>query len=193
MPTARVPATLAAFVLTGAIASWSAQPPPQPPASPDVFPGAVLDELETAFFAREGGGPAIYRTTSPFDVVVNYYRFKRKQGVHVVEAGLGARFERMALALERGVSPARLENDPFVARFHAFAAARGLSPAQAWRRYAAQFKGRVQRIGEGQRVTVYRPWISQRTFTLVEETVVVLEKPPPPSSTATAARDHIPF
>ena len=179
MPIARTTATVA-FLLT----SWitASMPPssvsPQAAASREVFPGAVLDAAEMAALARKGRCPAVYRTTQPFDVVVNYYRYKRKQGVHVVEVNLGERFERMARALDRGVSPASLETDFFTARFHAFAAAQGIAPAPAWRRYAGRFTDRVQRIGEGQRVTIYRPWISQRTFTLVDETVEVLEHPP---------------
>jgi hypothetical protein len=145
-------------------------------ADPEVFPRATFDRTETAALA--GGEAVVYRTHSDFGIVLSYYRFKRKQAVHVVEEELDARFRNIASALERPEPPRALLLEPVVRRFHQFRFGHSDVPvkeaAAAWRELAKRHAGRVQRVGEGERVTLYRPYLSQRTFELIDETVIVL-------------------
>jgi hypothetical protein len=124
------------------------------PRSIDIFPDATLDAGETAAFAATDPRVEVYRTTASFD------------------GNLFAKPEP---------PPAALVADPFVRRFHAFAfgtrTPERAEAAAAWRTHARRFEGRRQRIAEGARVTIYRPYISNRTFTLVDDTVIVLRKP----------------
>jgi hypothetical protein len=164
----------AAAVLATATLGASARTP-----NPEVFPGAVLDRVETA--ALSDGGAVVHRTDADFGVVLNYYRFKRKQAVHVVEENLGDRFGNIASAFERRDPPPALLLEPAVQRFHQSRFGRNDVPAAraaaAWREMARRHAGRVQRIGEGERVTLYRPYLSQRTFELIDATVIVLRTP----------------
>ena len=159
-------------------APTGSRPPATPRTSIEIFPGATVDPAETAAVQTGDRRATLYRTPSDFDIVVNYYRFKRKQPVDVVEEDVGARFERLA-ELMTGADPApALLDDPFVRRFHQFALGTtrpDLAAASVrWRQYADRFKGVRQRIGEGTRVTIYRPYLSPRTFSLVNDTVIVL-------------------
>jgi hypothetical protein len=143
----------------------------------EVFPGATLDCAETATLAREGP-VVVYRTARPFGIVLNYYRFKRKQAVHVTVDDPAARFRNIAAALERAGPSAPVSREPLVRRFHLLrfgdAHVEPGSAVPAWREYARRYQGRMQQVGEGERVTIYRPYLSQRTFELVDETVIVL-------------------
>jgi hypothetical protein len=159
--------------------SGSAVPVPR---SIDIFPDATRDAGETAALAATDPRVEVYRTTASFDVVLNYYRFKRRQSVNVVEEDAAARFDRIGDLFAKAEPPsAALLADPFVRRFHAFAfgtrTPERAEAASAWRTHARRFDGRRQRIAEGARVTIFRPYISNRTFTLVDDTVIVLRKP----------------
>lgn len=158
------------------LATWSLLPADARdagrPASRERFPGAHCDPAETAALRQPSGrGPVVYRTAEPFGIVLNYYRFKAKQAVQVSTEDLGVRFASLAAQLERPDPPAALLAEPFVQRFAAHA-----GPG-AWREFASRLAGRTQLVGEGQRVTLYRPYLSQRTFTLINETVIVLQQP----------------
>lgn len=156
----------------------SPEPRERPSASIEIYPGATLDRPESAVLSAGDAAVEVYRTPADFDVVVNYYRFKRKQPVHIVQEDLGRRFERLARLLDTPEPAPAVLADPFVRRFHTFALGSPAPPreqaAAAWRKYAKRLKGRQQRIGEGVRVTVFRPYLSSRTFTLVDETVILL-------------------
>lgn len=152
------------------------------PGRNDIFPGARCDARETAALAGvEGRGPTVYRTRRPFDAVLNYYRFATRQSVQVSRERLGERFLGIARALEQRDPPRAVLTDPFVVRFNQqrarTAAMDGTAAARAWRAYARRVGGRVQLVGEGQRVTIYRPYLSQRTFALLDETVFLLGNP----------------
>ena len=144
---------------------------------PDIFPGASVDAAEAAVLGAGGRAPRVLRTDRAFEIVVNYYRVRRKQAVHVVQEPLSAPFERIARALEHGPSAALL-SDPLVTRFHVvtFGVAR-VEPARAapaWHAQARRVGTRMQQIGEGERVTIYRPYVSRRTFRSIDQTVIVL-------------------
>lgn len=147
-------------------------------ADPDIFPGARFDPSESAALAADGRAPRVLRSDRPFDIVLNYYRFKRKQGMQVVEEPLAAPFNRIAAALDRGGSDG-LRTSRLVQQFHQHVfRTTNVEPAraaQAWRELARGFGQRAQRIGEGDRVTIYRPYISRATFTLIDDTVIVLQ------------------
>ena len=141
------------------------------PGTRERFPGARCDQAETAALRQpSGSGPVVYRTAQPFGIVLNYYRVKTKQAVQVTTENLGTRFAGIAAQLERPDAPAALFTDPFVRRFHAHVG------RTAWRKYAARFAGRTLLVGEGQRVTLYRPYLSQHSFALIDETVIVLQQ-----------------
>lgn len=158
------------------LATWSLLPAGATgagqPGDRERFPGARCDPAETAALRpSSGSGPVVYRTTQPFGIVLNYYRFKAKQAVQVTTEKVGTRFAGIAAQLERPDPPAALLEDPFVRRFHAHAG------RTAWREYATRFANRTLLVGEGQRVTLYRPYLSQHTFDLIDETVIVLQQP----------------
>jgi hypothetical protein len=175
MDSSPLPRVLLVFIplalVTFALATPSAN------GDPDIFPGARLDAAEGAALATGTRIPRVLRTDQPFDIVLNYYRYKRKQGMQVIEETLAAPFERVASALERG-APAALLSSRFVQQFHRHAfGTTEVDPARAahaWHEHARRIAGPVQRIGEGERVTIYRPYVSRRTFTVIDETVVVL-------------------
>jgi hypothetical protein len=149
-------------------------------ADPEVFPGAVPEAAETAALSPVTGPVAVFRTSQPFGIVLNYYRFKRKQAVHVTETDLGARFGNIAAAFDRPDPPHALAADPEIRRFHLRRFGRPEVPprlaAGAWRALARRHSGRTQLAGEGERVTLYRPYVSQRTFELIDQTVIVLRR-----------------
>ncbi|MBI2220943.1 MAG: hypothetical protein HYU53_07005 [Acidobacteria bacterium] len=61
------------------------------PARPEVFTPATCDAAETAALRQpDGSGPSVYRTDKAFGIVLNYYRFKRKQAVAVSREDVGA-------------------------------------------------------------------------------------------------------
>jgi hypothetical protein len=144
---------------------------------PEVFPGASFDAKETAALATDNSAPRVFRTPQDFDVVVNYYRFKRKQGVNIVKEPLAAPFQRIGTVLARGGSKALLASR-FVQDFHQHVfGARTVEPAKAapaWHDFATRIAGPMQRIGEGNRVTIYRPYVSRSTFSVIEDTVIIL-------------------
>ena len=141
------------------------------PSNPELFPGARCDARETAVLkGADGRGPFVYRTPRPFGVVLNFYRVAGRQVVQVTKEDIGARFAAIADQLRRPDPSTALLDDPFVRRFNARA------DRAAWRDYAARYAGREQLVGEGQRVTIYRPYLSQRTFELINETVIVLQQ-----------------
>jgi hypothetical protein len=185
MPHLLVASALAVLVMAAGHGLQSpALPEPSAPqgktASIEVFPGATLDTEETASFGTGPSSVQVYRTRADFNVVVNYYRFGRKQPVHIVQENLGDRFGRLANLIDvPEPSPAVLA-DPFVRRFHSFALGTTKplrqDAAAAWRKYAERFAGRQQQIGEGIRVTIFRPYLT-RTFALLDETVIVLRTP----------------
>jgi hypothetical protein len=179
--------TLALLMAAQGAATQPPAPPRKAPASAvpsiEIFPGATLDPEETAVLADGATGRSgieVYRTPGDFGVVVNYYRFKRKQPVHIVQEDVGERFRRTAALLDMPTAPAALLEDPFVRRFHLYALGTATperrTAADAWRKYAKRFEGKQQRIGEGTRVTVFRPYLSPRTFTLIDETVIVVRR-----------------
>jgi hypothetical protein len=146
---------------------------------PELFPGAVPDAREMAALAQPGGiGPRVLRTPAPFEIVLSYYRFKRKQAVHVTREQPADRLRAIASALERADGAAALRAEPMIARFHRVRFGRvDVDPqeaARAWRAYAARLDGQVQLVGEGERVTLYRPYLSQCTFDLIDETIIIL-------------------
>ena len=148
-------------------------------ANPEIFPGAVADSREMAALAGvDGLGPQVLRTPAPFEIVLNYYRFKRKQAVHVTREQPADRFRAIASALEHAGTAAAVRAQPLVTRFHHFRFGRAdadrRDAAEAWRAHAARLDGHTQLIGEGERVTLYRPYLSQCTFELIDETVIIL-------------------
>jgi hypothetical protein len=144
----------------------------------DIYPDARLDSDETTALAGSDPRVNVYRTPSDFDIVLNYYRFKRRQSVNVVEEDPAARFARIADLLEKPEPAPALLADRFVRRFHAFVfgprTPERAEAAAAWRTHARQFDGRRQRIAEGTRVTIFHPYISNLTFRLLDDTVIVL-------------------
>lgn len=153
---------------------------PLPSTDPEIFPAATADVAETAALRFGEAAPRVFRTERPFEIVVNYYRFKRKQSVQVTAEPLAAPFERIARAFVRGPSDA-LTASRFVQQFHLHVfGVPHVDPtraARAWRTHAQQLGNRTQYIGEGERVTIYRPYVSRRTFEVIDATVLVLQAP----------------
>ncbi|HSL22924.1 MAG TPA: hypothetical protein VK886_15435 [Vicinamibacterales bacterium] len=149
-----------------------------------VFPGARCDPRETAALASPStpGAPdrAVYRVARPFGVVVNYYRFTAKQAVQVSREDLGARFLRIGRALAGAHPPRALLEDPLVVRFTrrtvGSAGPASTTAVRSWRTYAGRFSGVVQQVGEGDRVTIYQPYLSQHSFALIEDTVIIIHR-----------------
>lgn len=151
---------------------------PSPPTDPEVFPDATADLGEAAALRSANRTPRVFRTARPFDVVVNYYRFKRKQSVQVTVEPLAAPFSRIARAFESGPSETLIASR-LVQQFHRHVFGRpNVDPARAaraWQSHAERLGTGTQFIGEGERVTIYRPYVSRRTFDVIDATVLVLQ------------------
>lgn len=175
MPSAFLRATIVALACVAGHAAFAS--PASPRSDPDIFPGAAFDAVESAALTVDRRPPRVFRTSVAFDIVVNYYRYKRKQAVNIVAEPLAAPFERIARALARGGSHTLLQSR-FVQDFHRHAFggrtvdARRAAPA--WQDFARRIAGPTQRIGEGNRVTIYRPYVSRSNFAVVEDTVIIL-------------------
>lgn len=153
---------------------------PSPSSDPEVFPSATADAAEAAALRSGDVAPRVFRTGAPFEIVVNYYRFKRKQSVQVTMEPLAAPFERIAHAFAGGPTEA-LTASRLVQQFHlhVFGVPRvdAARAARAWQRHARRLGNRTQFVGEGERVTIYRPYVSRRAFEVIDATVVVLQTP----------------
>lgn len=175
MPSAFLRATVVVLACVAGLATSASPASPRP--DPDIFPGATFDAAESAALTLDGRAPRVFRTSHDFDIVVNYYRYKRKQGVNIVAEPLAAPFERIARALARGGSRALLQSR-LVQDFHQHAfGARVVEAGRAvpaWQDFARRIAGPTQRIGEGNRITIYRPYVSRRNFAVVEDTVIIL-------------------